>query len=52
MNKVQNLAIGTGSVNMTLGNCTDAFRALDNFSDSVHEFSLTKTVCTEGRKSL
>ena len=52
MNKAQNLAIGAGSVNMTSGNYTDAFRALDNFSDSVHEFSLTKTVCSEGERSL
>jgi len=33
---------------MASGSHTDALRALDNLSVSIHEISLTKTVCPEG----
>jgi len=52
MSKVLNVAIGAGNVNMASANYTDAFDALDNLQVSIHEFSLTKTVCPEGRRSL
>jgi hypothetical protein len=48
MNKAQNASIDATNVNMASGNHAEAFRALDNLSVSIHEFSLTKTRCPEG----
>jgi hypothetical protein len=48
MNKAQNVTIDTGNINLASSNYTDAYRVLQKLSVSIHEFSLTKTVCPEG----
>jgi hypothetical protein len=49
MNNAQNVEVDTGHDDRAPSNCAEALPALGNFSVPMHELSLTKTGCRDGR---